>query len=204
MSTIRLSTRSNRHSNPPAAASPGPGRRDTGGPTAAPASLQRAFVFIRNHDYEAAIKLLNSAGREEAVRNALGVCLMRRGLVDEAVSVFRGFVLRPGTVIERADIDDLFKRNFAVSLLLAGHPDGALEVLAETRQPDHPAAIALHKAIRQWEQSLSWWRRIDWKLNRIVPVDCRVPLGNPVGEWGFGLVDSPRILSDPNHERPAA
>lgn len=119
------------------------------------------------------------------MRNALGVCLIRAGHVDKAVDVFRSFVLMPGTVLERSDVSNAAKRNFATALLMKGIPSGALSVLAEIRDPDHPMALRLEAAIKHWEKSLSWFRRLDWKLNGVEPANCRVILDFEPGEFEF-------------------
>ncbi len=145
--------------------------------------LKQARVLIQKRDYVGAGNLLSSAGRDPQVRNALGVCLMRAGQVDKAVDVFRSFVMIPGTVLERPNVSNVAKRNFATALLMKGFPSGALSVLAKTREPDHPMAVRLYAAIKQWEKSLSWFRRLDWKLNGVEPANCRVILDFEAGEF---------------------
>ncbi|EMI15929.1 hypothetical protein RMSM_07147 [Rhodopirellula maiorica SM1] len=148
-------------------------------------ALARVANLLRRRDYQAAAELLRSAGREPSVRNTLGVCLLRLGHVEEALSVFRQFVLTPGSVTERSDVSNVCKRNFAVALLMKGSPSGALDVINETREPDHPMAIRVREAVKTWERSLSWLRRIDWKLNRIEPPRCQVPIDFEPGEFEF-------------------
>ena len=148
-------------------------------------TLQHAKVMIQKGDYAGAANLLATAGHDPKVRNALGVCLMRSGKIDKAVDVYRSFVLNPGSVVERREASNSSKRNFATALLMKGFPSGALAVLAEIRDPDHPMAVRLHSAIRQWEKSLSWFRRLDWKLNGIEPSHCHVPLDFEPGEFDF-------------------
>ncbi len=148
-------------------------------------ALVRVSNLIRRRDYQAAAELLRSAGREPSVRNTLGVCLLRLGHVEEALSVYRQFVLQPGSVTERADVSNVCKRNFAMALLMKGSPSGALDVITETRDPDHPMAVRIRTAIKSWEKSLSLLRRIDWKLNRIEPPRCQVPIDFEPGEFEF-------------------
>ncbi|QEG38430.1 hypothetical protein UC8_03870 [Roseimaritima ulvae] len=59
---------------------------------------------------------------------------------------------------------------------------GALEVLAFCSDHSAPRAQEIHAAIKRWEQSLSWFRRWDWKLNRIEPPQCRVAIDFEAGE----------------------
>ena len=148
-------------------------------------AIARVSNLIRRRDYQAAAELLRSAGRDPLVRNTLGVCLLRFGHVEEALAVFRQFVLTPGSVTERSDVSNACKRNFAMALLMKGSPSGALDVITETREPDHPMAVRIREAVKSWEKSLSWLRRIDWKLNRIEPPRCQVPIDFEPGEFEF-------------------
>ncbi len=112
---------------------------------------------------------------------------MRMGCIEKAVDVFRSFVLIPDTVLERTDVSHAAKRNFATALLMKGSPSGALSVLAEIHDPDHLMAVRLYSAIKKWENSLSWFRWLDWKLNRIEPTKCHVPLDFEPGELDFDV-----------------
>ncbi|TWU56666.1 hypothetical protein Poly51_25830 [Rubripirellula tenax] len=148
-------------------------------------ALQRALGLIQKNDYAGAANSLSAAGRDPQVRNTLGVCLMRMGRVDAAVDTLRSLVLMPGTLIERCDVSNAAKRNFATALLMKGLPSGALSVLAEIHEPENLMAIRLHAAIKQWEKSLPWLRRLDWKINGIEPSHCCVPLDFEPGEFDF-------------------
>lgn len=154
-------------------------------------AIQRARPLIQKGDYVGTAKLLAAADRHPQVRNALGICLMRTGRIDNAVDVYRAFVLTPGTLLERADVCDMYKRNFATALLIKGLPSGALTVLKGTGEPDHPMATRLYAAIKQWERSLSWLRRLDWKFNSIEPANCTIPLGFEPGEFDFDVKIQP-------------
>ena len=96
-------------------------------------------------------------------------------------------MLNPGTTTIRFDVDDLTKINFATALMLKGTPSGALDVLAELRTPEMLPAVRLRAAIIQWSKSLSWWRRWDWKFNRIDPPNARVPIDFEPGEFIFAV-----------------
>lgn len=161
-------------------------------------SIQRACTLIKKGDYTGAANLLAAAGRDPQTRNALGVCLMRAGRVDAAVDLYRSFVLVPGTLLERTDVSNAYKRNFATALLLKGLPSGALAVLKQTREPQHPVAASLYMAIKQWERSLSWWNRLDWKLNAVEPRSCHVSIDFEPGEFDFHV----ELPQAPKPERP--
>ncbi len=166
-------------------------------------AIQRAWNLIKKGDYVGAADLLAAADRDPQVRNAMGVCLMRAGRVENAVDVYRAFVLTPGTLLERPDVNNAYKRNFATALLIRGLPSGALTVLKDTREPDHPMAVRLYAAIKQWEKSLSWLRRLDWKINSIEPANCRIPLDFEPGEFDFDVqIEQPVTPGKPDGNEP--
>ena len=143
--------------------------------------------MIQRGDYAGAADFLTQAGRDPQVRNALGVCLMRIGSVDKAVDVFRSFVLIPGTVLERPEVSNASKRNFATALLMKGFPSGTLSILTAIDDPGHPMSVRLYSAIKQWEETLSWFRWLDWKLNWVEPGSCQVPLAFEPGEFDLDV-----------------
>jgi hypothetical protein len=151
-------------------------------------AIKQASSLIQKKEYARAANLLAAAGYEPQVRMTLGVCLMRIGCVDRAVDLFRSLVLMPGTVQERSDVSNAAKRNFATALLMKGLPSGALSVLTETHNLDHPMAVRLNSAIKQWEKSLSWFRWLDWKLNGIEPANCKVLIDFEPGEFDFEVL----------------
>ncbi|WP_417729981.1 tetratricopeptide repeat protein [Rosistilla oblonga] len=150
--------------------------------------FERVASLVRESDYDEAVEVLRAAGFDIQIRNALGVCLMRAGRPEEAVAVFRQFVLQADGVSERKELSNAYKRNFATALLMKGSPSGAVSVLTETHELDHPMAVRISGAIRSWAKSLSWWRRFDWKINGIEPANCHVPLDFEPGEFDFETV----------------
>ncbi|QDV71466.1 hypothetical protein Poly24_52020 [Rosistilla carotiformis] len=150
-------------------------------------ALHRVASLIQQSDYGEAVEVLRAAGYDNQVRNALGVCLMRLGRSEEAVAVFRQFVLSADGVSEKREICNAYKRNFATALLLKGTPSGALSVLRDTREPEHPMAVCISTAIRNWADSLPWWPRINWKINLLEPANCHVPIDFEPGELDFEI-----------------
>lgn len=150
--------------------------------SASPA-LPTALGLVQKGDYQAAANILRSAGRDIPTRNALGVCLLRLRQVEEALDTFRAFVLSPDSVSERPEVGNACKRNFATALLLSGSPSGAREVLIASNELDHEMAIKIMDAIHAWERRLSWWRWLDWKINRIEPKNCVVTIDFEPGEF---------------------
>ncbi len=107
------------------------------------------------------------------------------GEYEQAVQVYRQFVLLPNSVVERPNISDACKRNFATALLLKGLPSGALEVLAGMHDMYNLRAVQIRAAILKWEKTLSLFRWLDWKLNFVEPPNCKVPIDFEAGEIEF-------------------
>jgi pentatricopeptide repeat protein len=100
----------------------------------------------------------------ETVRNARGVCLLRMGKFEEALQLFRQMVLAPGCTWMKRDLPVIYRTNFCTALLLGGHPSGCYNCLGEINEQHHPSVSRLREAMQQWEQQLSWWPWLLWKL----------------------------------------
>lgn len=111
--------------------------------------------------------------------NAIAVCLMRLGQVEQAVERFRNLVLSGGLFL-RSEIPAAWKVNFATALLMADNLTGAIQVLRDLKEEDHPSVQRLRSAIRQWEEELSLWEKIQWHLGG--QPARRVKLNYPPGE----------------------
>nr|AKB95179.1 hypothetical protein [uncultured bacterium] len=155
-----------------------------------PASSQSlpdpARRLVANGEYAKAYDLLQTLPHSTYVRNAMAVCAIRSGRIDQAISIYRDLLLIPGTTILRKESPDLLKVNFAIAVLLKGLPSGALDILDEVKDPIQISAVRVKSAIRQWSNSLSFWRRWDWKINRIDPVGCQVPIELELGNFELG------------------
>ena len=145
-------------------------------------ALRRAIQMADHGDCQGALQLLRPQGHAPDILNAVGVCLMRLGKIDDALALYRGMVMKPGTTLVRPEVPTHYKLNFATALLLRGTPAGCLSVLSEVREPENPAVQRLHRAIKGWEAGLSFWRRWDWRINRIEPAKCRVVIDFPPGQ----------------------
>lgn len=158
---------------------------------------ETAIKRIVDGDYASACEFLHTLPRSPIIEHTLGVCMMRAGRTAQAVKLFRGMCLHPGTTTIRSDADDILKTNYATAILLAGIPSGAMEILAEVKQQDHPAAVELRSAINRWAAGLPFWRRWDWKLNRIDPPHATVPIDGLPGEFPFVVLTMPTAPVDP-------
>lgn len=133
-------------------------------------------------DYAAAASVLRETARDYESLNRLGVCLLRLGRSNEAVDVYRRFVLQPGTTWTQPSLPGFYKRNFATALALKGIPSGALEVLQESGDMESLYAVRLRSAILQWADKLPFFQRLDWYFNRVDPRNAMVYLEFEPGE----------------------
>jgi hypothetical protein len=147
------------------------------------AALDRALRYADAGEYEKAFDQLANAGKSPQVMNARGVCLLRLGRFDAATRIFREFLLNPGSTWMRPDLPTVYKANYATTLLMGGHPSGCLEMLHEIHDESHPSVQRLRGAIRQWESSLSFWQRLNWRIGKIEPDGRPVLLDFPPGDF---------------------
>ena len=111
-----------------------------------------------------ALHLLNSVNTvSDSERNARGVCLMRMSRIEDAVRTFRVLVLKPGCTWMKPELPVIYRSNFATALLLAGHPNGCLDMLEDIVEQDHPSVIQLRSTLERWSHGLSWWQWFNWK-----------------------------------------
>ncbi len=115
--------------------------------------------------------------------------------MEEAISILRSLVMPPGCTWTRPDAPNMFKRNFATALLLAGHPSGCLELLAEMRDEQHPRVQQMRAAIKRWEKTLSFFQWLNWWTGRIEPANRPVAIDFIPGELEGEL---PRPDATPN------
>ncbi|MCS7470859.1 hypothetical protein NZK35_29750 [Stieleria sp. ICT_E10.1] len=149
------------------------------------------FNQIRSGNYANACHSLRTLPPNQIHRICLGVCAMRTGKIDEAIQIFRCLSLNPGTTVVRGDADDVLLINYATALLLGNLPSGALDVLGELKDRDAPAAAEIRSAIDRWARGLSFWRRLDWKLNHIEPPNRVVPIDFAPGIFPIAIPPSP-------------
>lgn len=138
--------------------------------------ISKAAELADAGEVEKAFKLLLALNNPtDAVYNARGVCLMRLGRLDEALRVFRAFVLQSGCVWMRPDLAVIHRVNYATALLLSGLTSGATAILSEVHQEDHPAVVRLRGALDGWVRNLSWWQWLNWKTGVAAAVPVSLP-----------------------------
>ena len=148
----------------------------------ADATLDRGLRQMAEGDYEKALNLLLAAGKSPPIINARGVCLLRLGRPEAAIRAFRDLVLNPGSTWTRPDVPTHYKTNYATALLMGGHPSGCLDVLREINNEAHPAVERLRAAVKRWESSLPLLRRLNWRLGRLEPSNCKVSIDFTPGD----------------------
>jgi hypothetical protein len=144
----------------------------------APATLQYIRELLDHDRPDEALDLItHSCNDSPEMENARGVCLLRLGRFDEAISVLRD-VTYQGLPAIPYDTPALFQANFAVAMLRANRAkDAALVISERLNGNEHPEAAKLKAAVRQWKKSLGPLGRLGCRLGlypaQPVPLDER-------------------------------
>ncbi|MEW4565225.1 hypothetical protein AB1K70_22060 [Bremerella sp. JC770] len=168
--------------------------------------LVRVNRLIQDGQYGQALNLVHASGRDLTLKNAKGVCLLRLGKYDEAVSVYREIVFKQGCVWVRPEIPTIYKVNFATALLLAGQIEGGLSVLGQAMDEGHPGVVRLRQSIRRWKQSFTLWQRIMWLFGGMNDAKSPLELDFLPGILDEGLIQE-RVAPEKDFaggKRPAA
>lgn len=143
--------------------------------------LLRVDALLEEGKVEEAIRMLRGRGLDApALRNAMGVCLMRAGKPQAAVEVYRDLLVIPGGVSLKLDAPLLHKVNYATALLLAGNVSGCRTILDDLRNDGHPSVARLRAAIAAWRRTLGVFERLRCALLGEAPRP--VTLDFPPGE----------------------
>ncbi len=143
--------------------------------------LRKAQGLLADGKAKEAFDLLNAQeSGDPRLKNARGVCLLRLGLAEPAIRVFRGLCLTASGIVVRNDVPLIYKTNFAAALLLDNRVSGCLEVLNEVHNESHPSVQQLRGLIANWQSQLTLWQRVMWKLGNEPkrPVSIDVQLGD--------------------------
>ena len=144
----------------------------------ASAGLQHIRELLDHDRPSEALNLITHSGNDSpAMENARGVCLLRLGRLDEAISVLRDVAFQ-GLPVIPSDAPVLFQVNFAVAMLRANYDKGeALVISDRLNGNEHPEAAKLKAAVRQWKKSLGPLGRLRCRLGlypaKPVPLDER-------------------------------
>lgn len=123
---------------------------------------------------------LARARQDAPMKNAQGVCLLRKGLADEAVRIYRTMVLDNTGLFLRDQVPTIYKANYALALLLSGHIAGGINILKDLTGDDHPSVQRLRAAVDAWKAKLSVFQ----KLGLMLGLEPKQPfvLDSPPGE----------------------
>lgn len=110
-----------------------------------------------------ALNLINRIDQDSAsMKNARGVCLLRLGRIEEAISVFREITFR-GHICIPSDTPIVYQTNFAVAMLMGNHKQAVADIISRLDEKQHPAVGRIRSAIRKWEKSLRLFKRLLYK-----------------------------------------
>ena len=122
-------------------------------------TIDQVRALLNDGRSQEALDLIHHLGQSTPeIENARGVCLLRLGRVDEALSVLRNLAFQ-GHICIPSDTPVVFRTNFATALLMAGHTNGAIAAIDHLSDKQHPAVGRIHTAIRRWKAGLSWPER---------------------------------------------
>ena len=107
---------------------------------------------------------LARARQDAPMKNAQAVCLMRKGLADEAVRIYRAMVLDNTGLFLREHVPTIYKTNYALALLLSGHIAGGINILKDLAGDDHQSVHSLRAAVDAWKAKLSVFQRLGLML----------------------------------------
>ena len=124
--------------------------------TKLPIPLEHVRELLSQGRTQDAMKFIEHLGQKTAVmENAKGVCLMRLGKIEEAVSALREIAFQ-GYICIPSDTPVPYQINFATAMLLANHKDGAFSILNKLDEKEYPQTATLKNAIRQWVKGLNF------------------------------------------------
>ncbi len=149
--------------------------------------LQHARELMNRGEYQLALGVLPAANNNLEVRNICAVCFIRLHRFAEAIDLLRTVTLNTQINQVRNDVPDHIRVNFAIALFFGGHPAGGLEALREIDREQDPAVVMLREQARKWVASMSFFRRLDWRLNGVVPKVLPVPPNEPMGKCIWDL-----------------
>lgn len=147
------------------------------------AKLAQAREFISRGDYAGALRILPADSKNAEIKNAAAVCLIRLGQFEKAIAVLRSVALNSAFQTVREETPEHIRINYAIALVFGGRPAGGLDVLNGVGSAEHRSVRIVHEAIRVWVSEMSFFRKIDWKLNRIAPANPPAPPIEKLGEF---------------------
>lgn len=120
--------------------------------------------LLDEHRLDDAMAALRGRGHSHpALKNIVGVCLLRSGRPAEALNLYQPLVFT-GSGVLRPEAPIQFKTNFVTGQLLRGLVSDAVTLLRQIGEESQPGVQRLWKEIDAWKQSLSGWGRLKARL----------------------------------------
>jgi hypothetical protein len=149
------------------------------------AKSRRIRSLIDGGQYQRALDLLPTSQCTDDIRNTRAVCLMRMGQFESAVQVFRLFALTGYSQTIKKDLPEYIKVNYSAALFFGGQPSGGWAALQEVRSDNDPQAEIIRRACQRWVAEMGFFRRLDWRINRIAPATLPTVPQEPIGRFSW-------------------
>jgi hypothetical protein len=121
-----------------------------------PTTIEHIRELLNQDRPQDALKYIEHLGQKTPdMENARGVCLMRLGKIEEALSVLREVVFQ-GYICMPSDTPVLYQINFATAMLLSNHKDGAFSILNKLDKKVYPQLVKIKDVVRRWVRSLNF------------------------------------------------
>jgi len=122
--------------------------------------LDRVRELLEQDRPQDALDLIEHVGQNSpAMKNAHGVCLLRLGRIEDALSVLREIAFQ-GHICIPSDTPAVYQANFATAMLMVNHKDGAIDLIKELDAKHCPEVAELKAAIDRWEKNMPLVRRL--------------------------------------------
>ncbi|MBN2064537.1 MAG: CDC27 family protein [Sedimentisphaerales bacterium] len=116
--------------------------------------------LLEQGKYQEALQYLKKTGkRNHQLDNIRGVCLIRLGQYEEAISVLKEIVFQ-GNICIPQDTPVSYQINFATAMIMANKKSGAISVLTSLNEKTCPQVCQLKRAIKNWAKGLNFWEKL--------------------------------------------
>lgn len=131
-------------------------------------------LLDQNHPQDA-LNLINHVNSDSpSMKNAQGVCLLRLGRIEDAISVLREITFQ-GHVCIPSKTPVVYQTNFATAMLMANHKEGVIDVIERLDEKQHAAVARIEATMKKWAKSLNPLQRLLYKAGiyprKAVPID---------------------------------
>ena len=143
--------------------------------TKSPTAIDHVRELLNQGRPQDALMFIEHLGQKTPVmENARGVCLIRLGKFEQAISVLREVAFQ-GYICMPSDTPVLYQMNFAIAMLVSNRKDGAFSILNKLDEKEHPQIAKLKDAIRRWVKSLNFVEKCCYHIglypNKPVTID---------------------------------